>query len=90
MNRFDPSTPRIAVGIAALSMTALTIGLLVIVPQKMDSGHLSITPLATAKAATTGATEVTISPARIEVVAVREPNVVVQTPGVASKRKQES
>ncbi|MBA3508147.1 MAG: hypothetical protein H0T80_20520 [Betaproteobacteria bacterium] len=90
MNRFDNSTPRTACGIAAVAMTAMTLGLLVVVPTKMDSGSRDAVSLATAKAVTLAATEVAISPACIDVVAVREPNVVVQTRNVASKRKQQS
>ncbi len=90
MNRYEPSAPRTACSIAAIAMTAMTIGLLVVVPTKMDSGSLDFISLATAKAATPAATEVIISPARIDVVAVREPNTVVQTRNVASKRKQPS
>lgn len=90
MNRYETSTPRTACGIAAIAMTAMTIGLMVVVPTKMDSGSLDVISLAAANAATPGDTEVAISPARIDVVAVREPNVVVQTGNVASKRKQQS
>ena len=89
MNRFDPSTPRTACSIAAIGMTALTIGLLVVAPAKIDSGTLAVISVATAKAVSQGATEVAITPAQIDVVAVREPN-VVDTRNVASKRKQHS
>lgn len=90
MNRYENSTARTACGIAAIAMTAMTIGLLVVVPTKLDYGRMDVISLATAKAATPAATEVAISPARIDVVAVREPNVAVQTRNVASKRKQQS
>ncbi|MGI8895157.1 MAG: hypothetical protein ACR2HE_05825 [Casimicrobiaceae bacterium] len=90
MNRFDPSTPRTACSIAAIAMTALTIGLLVVIPTKMHSGNLEVMSLVTAKSLTPLATEVAISPARIDVVAVRDPNVAVQSRNVAAKRKQQS
>ena len=89
MNRFDPSTPRATFGIAAIAMTALTIGLLVVAPTKIGSGSLDAISLASAKTVTQGGTEVAISPARIDVVAVRESN-VVETRNVAAKRKQHS
>ena len=90
MNRFDPSTPRATFGIAAIAMTALTVGLLVVVPTKMDSGDVDTIPLATANALPPSATEVTISPARIDVVGVREANVAAQSRNTAAKRKQQS
>jgi len=37
MNRYEPLIPRVAFGIAALAMTAITIGVSVIMPAKMDS-----------------------------------------------------
>ena len=37
MNRYDPLIPRVAFGIAAVAMTAITIGVSVIMPAKMDS-----------------------------------------------------
>jgi len=90
MNRFDPSTPRTAFGIAAIAMTALTIDLLVVAPTKVDSGSLAVISLATAKAVTQGTTEVAITPARIDVVGVRETNVTAQSQNTAAKRKQQS
>lgn len=90
MNRFDNSTPRTACGIAAIAMTAVTLGLLVVAPTKIDSGSMDAISLATAKAVTPVATQVVISPACIEVVAVREPNMLVQTRNVTSTLKQQS
>ena len=37
MNRYQPLIPRVAFGIAAIAMTAITIGVSVIMPAKMDS-----------------------------------------------------
>ena len=37
MNRYAPLIPRVAFGIAAVAMTAITIGVSVIMPAKMDS-----------------------------------------------------
>ena len=36
MNRYEPGTPRTALGLAAIALTALTVGLLVVVPAKME------------------------------------------------------
>ena len=35
-NAYEPSTPRLAFAVAALAMTAVTIGLLVVLPSKME------------------------------------------------------
>ena len=37
MNRYEPLIPRVAFGIAAVAMTAITIGVSVLMPTKMDS-----------------------------------------------------
>ena len=37
MNRYEPLIPRVAFGIAAVAMTAITIGVSVIMPAKVDS-----------------------------------------------------
>jgi hypothetical protein len=37
MNRYEPLIPRVAFGVAAVAMTAITIGVSVIMPAKMDS-----------------------------------------------------
>lgn len=37
MNRYEPLISRVAFGIAAVAMTAITIGVSVIMPAKMDS-----------------------------------------------------
>lgn len=37
MNRYEPLIPRVAFGIAAVAMTAITIGVSVIMPTKMDA-----------------------------------------------------
>ena len=90
MNRFDPSTPRTACGIAAIAMTAITIGVMVVMPTRMESGSPDVFALTAAKSATPTATEVVISPACIDVAGVRDPNVAVQAGSDASKRKQRS
>ena len=37
MNRYEPGTPRTTLGVAALALTALTIGLLVVAPATMEA-----------------------------------------------------
>jgi hypothetical protein len=36
MSRYDPGTPRLAVGIGAITMAAATFGLLVVLPSQME------------------------------------------------------
>ena len=36
MNRYEPPFPRVAFGFAAVAMTAITIGVLVVLPSKME------------------------------------------------------
>ena len=71
MNRYEPGTPRTAFGLVAAALTALTIGLLVVVPSRMDAGPSEAVTLARARAAKPP-TEVAITPARIEVIGVRD------------------
>ena len=68
MRRYEPSTPRAAFALAAVALTAMTLGLSVIVPAQMD----------TAKKAAPTTVLVSDTPtrvARIDVIAVREPSV---------------
>jgi hypothetical protein len=58
----------------ALAMAAITIGAFVVLPATLDSARIDSFTLAAA-AASTAPIEVVISPARIDVIAVREPNV---------------
>ena len=89
MNRYETSISRAAFGIAALAMTAITVGLAVVAPAKMEFGRAEIRTLAVSRVVTPAPIEVAISPARIDVVAVREPKLVsVQVPNVQPKRKQ--
>jgi hypothetical protein len=69
MNRYPDQTPRMTLGLAAVAMTAMTFGLLVVAPAKMNGGGASA-PATTAADAPV-AIEVAISPARIDVVGER-------------------
>ena len=68
MKRYEPKTPRTALGLAAIALTALTLGLLVVTPATLDAGSPDALTLARAKAPPI---EVVISPARIDVVGQR-------------------
>lgn len=75
MNSYEPSTHRAAFGLAAVAMAAITIGALIVLPAKLGSVSADLFTLASAKAGMPAPIEVAISPARIEVFAVRDPNV---------------
>lgn len=62
MNGYEPSTPRAALGLAAVAMAAITMGALVVLPTKLDT--VSTNPYALA-AATKAPIAVVMSPACI-------------------------
>lgn len=70
MNRYEPGTPRKALGTVAIALTALTIGLLVVVPARMEVMPDALT-LARIRAVNPPI-EVAITPARIEVIGQRD------------------
>ena len=70
MHSYEPHRPRTAIALAAAALAAITFGLLVVAPAKFDSANPDARTLAAAKAAPTA---VAISPARIDVVGIREP-----------------
>ena len=67
MNRYEPSTPRAAFAIAAIALTAMTLGLSVIIPARMDASPASPATVVDADAPT--------RVERIDVIAIREPKV---------------
>ena len=73
MNRYETSIPRVACGIAAVAMTAITIGVSVVMPAKMDSDNREPRMLAGSKVTTPASTGVVTGSASIDVGAVREP-----------------
>ena len=75
MNSYHPSTPRAALGSIALAMAAFTIGAMVVLPATLDTASHARFALVQAASATAAPIEVAITPARIDVIAVREPNV---------------
>ena len=64
MNNYESTPPRLAIAVAALALSAITLGTLVAAPAAMDADL--------AVAFVKPATEVRISPARIDVIATRD------------------
>ena len=73
MNSYEPNRPRTAIALAAAALTAITIGVLVVVPAKFDGSQEEARMVAVAKARQATPMEVAISPARIDVIGVRDP-----------------
>jgi hypothetical protein len=72
MNAYRPEVPRAASAASAVALTTLALGALVVSPTLLDSrAERSLTSAAPAAAAI----EVAISPARIDVIGVRTPDV---------------
>jgi hypothetical protein len=86
MNRYPSSTPRAAFGIIAIAMTALTVGLAVVVPAKMSPGYPAVGAVLAAQAVAPAATEVAIVPGRITVIGVRESTVAGSPTAAPPKR----
>ena len=87
MNRYPSSVPRVASGIAAVAMTAITIGVAVIMPAKMESDSHEPLTVAASKVVTSPAdTGVITGSGSINVVAVRVPRLSA-VPCVSSHRK---
>jgi hypothetical protein len=75
MSPYEPDVPKAAVACVAAAVTALTIGAFVAAPAVLGVGYDPAAALAAKPA-----TEVAISPARIDVVAVRIPDVAWALP----------
>jgi hypothetical protein len=72
MNRYQPSSPRVAFGIASVAMTAITIGVSVVMPARMDSDSREPRVLAALKVTAPASTGVVAGAESIDVVAVHE------------------
>ncbi len=70
MNNYEPDTPRAALGIVAAALTAVTIGILVVAPARLDARNDEALILAQATGRP-APIEVAIVPDRIDVTAVR-------------------
>ena len=89
MNRFESSTPRVALAIAAVAMTVVTFGLLVVVPATIESGSQDVRTQAAAKFVMPAATDVVIIATRRDVVGIREMELAsTLVNDVQPKRKQ--
>ena len=62
---YEPRTPRLAFGVAALAMTAVTIALLVVVPAKMDFARDAVA-LTAAGAVTAASAELVVGAVNAE------------------------
>ena len=87
MNRYPSSTPRAAFGITAIALTALTIGLAVVVPARMSPGYPALGTVLAAQAVAPATTEVAIIPGRITVIGVRESTVAAGSPTAAPAKR---
>ena len=72
MNSYETETPRALFATVAVALTAITLGVFVVMPAHFDSGFAPATTLASASAAPI---EVAISPARIDVIGVPVPDI---------------
>ena len=80
MHSYEASIPRTAFGLAAAAMATITLGAMVVLPAQLNSTGADQYVLASAKAGPPAPVEVTISPARIDVIVMREPNVAWALP----------
>jgi hypothetical protein len=76
MNRYAVTIPRVTLVIAALAMTVLTFGAFVVAPAHEEAGALPAATVAHAAVDAPAPIEVAIIPARIDVVAEREPQTI--------------
>ncbi len=73
MSRYEASIPHVAFGIAAVAMTAITFGVSVIMPAKMESDNLEPRMVAASKVTTPVVTGVITDSASIDVAVLRGP-----------------
>jgi len=87
MNEYRESYSRLAMGCTAIAITAVVIGLAVIVPAQMHGRSFEAPAAQTAVAP--GSIEADILPARIEVFGIRDPKVISMQPSVAQQAARE-
>ena len=73
MSRYEASIPHVAFGIAAVAMTAITFGVSVVMPAKMESDNLEPRMVAASKVTTPAVRGVITDPASIDVAVLRAP-----------------
>jgi hypothetical protein len=71
MKRYDFPTPRLAFGLAAVALTALTLATALVVPASLEPARAAPPLVANAAADDSYRTEVVVTPTRIDVIAVR-------------------
>jgi len=79
MNPYEPEVPKAAFAAGSVLLTALTLGAFVLAPAVFGGTYEPALTLAAAKPNTVPV-EVTISPGRIDVIALRAPNVAWAMP----------
>ena len=90
MNHYEPKIPRAALSLAALALTALSLGLTIVLPAKMEPARQESGSWTASKAGSPAPIEVAIMPAHISVVEVRERELVsAQVRNVDPKCKQQ-
>jgi len=72
MNEYKPSSRPAAFGAVAVALTAMTIGLAVVLPAKMDAGSHAVRTVSAPELAVVPAAEPDAGPIRIEVIARRD------------------
>ena len=88
---YENSTPRATAGVMAIAMTAMTIGLSIVLPAKTDPGRREASLQAASHAVAPASDEFIGSRMRVDVIGVREPSVVsVRALAAPTKRKQQS
>ena len=78
MNRYETPTPRMSFGLAAIALSVVTLGLTVMLPASLNSGHGGNAQLAAAKRAEPAVIEVSIIPSRIVVTSECEQNMAYE------------
>ena len=89
MTHYEPSTPRVACGIAAIAMTVLTLGMAVVFPATSDPGVVRVQAVA-APEPIASVTSTTSRLAATGFVADRERRTSIQTRNAERSREQES
>ena len=86
MNRYEPSTFRPAFGIAAAALSAVTLAVLVVLPVSLATACPNGATLASAPTAI----EVSINPARIDVIATPVRTVTLEPVYVVARRASQA
>jgi hypothetical protein len=88
MNDYKPSSRPAAFGAFAVALTAMTIGLTVVLPAKIGANNNEVRTLAAPQPASAVAPDQGSDPIRIEVVARREPAAMPMHTGLTSPKSK--